>query len=63
MSEFDMLDSWWEDDFPFNVDDEEQMSKIHQVLPQGYFLVVDLSSGYDAPDESDRYIMLLSDKE
>ncbi len=51
---------WWEDEFPFDVDDDADMDALHEVLPRGYFVSVDLSAGYDAPGESNRYIHLLT---
>lgn len=55
------VNGWWEDEFAYDIHDDEQMANLHEVLPTGYFIAVDMSAGYDAPDESDKYVMLLKD--
>jgi muconolactone delta-isomerase len=54
------VDGWWEDDFPFDVDDDGEMDALHEVLPDGYYVAIDVSAGYDSPDESERYIHLMN---
>lgn len=55
-----IVDGWWEDDFPYDVTDADDMAALHEVLPDGYFVSIDTSAGYDSPDESERYIHLMS---
>jgi len=56
----EVVNGWWEDEFPFDVDDAEQMGALHEVLPPGHFVSVDLSAGYDAPENDEKYIHLMN---